>query len=119
MILPFAPILAFAQQLMPAWDKQPALYPNHTLYPLNDGGVIPVRPPFRGLAFLASGVVRHPASELTLSLPATLRRIQSPAFGVGSALYQKNATADVVLALSNGYRCAAHAISPCLPARPR
>ncbi|KAL7408938.1 oxidoreductase [Mrakia frigida] len=30
--------------------------------------------------------------------------IPSPAFGVGSALYQKNATEDVVLALKNGYR---------------
>jgi hypothetical protein len=75
MILPaFAPVLAFAQALLSTGsaDKpQAPPFPGHTLYPLNDGGVIP-----------------------------------SPAFGVGSALYQRNATGDVVLALSNGYRCA-------------
>jgi diketogulonate reductase-like aldo/keto reductase len=30
--------------------------------------------------------------------------LPSPAFGVGSALYQKNATHDVLLALQTGYR---------------
>lgn len=72
MILPaFAPVLAFAQALLSAGSgaDTPQAFPNHTLYALNDGGVIP-----------------------------------SPAFGVGSALYQRNATGDVLLALQNGYR---------------